>query len=137
MLCLNMKSLLLLRVFVINIACKQNNVVTLKDTSKKNYSKYQMANFSQIKRNVFIKIKRSLALTFFFVHFSPILSLSKMKKGENKLSKQLKYQSASLSASITKKHNWHCVHKSKVINFINGYLLFTCKYSFSDGPHDR
>ena len=93
MLCLNMKSLLLLRVFVINIACKQNNVVTLKDTSKKNYSKYQMANFSQIKRNVFIKIKRSLALTFFFVHFSPLLSLSKMKKGENKLSKQLKYQS--------------------------------------------
>ena len=60
-----------------------------------------------------------------------------MKKGENKLSKQLKYQSAALSASIAKKRNWNCVQKSKVISFVNGYLLFTCKYSFSNGLHDR
>ena len=69
MLCLNMKSLLLLRVIIINIACKQNQVVTLKNTPKKNFSH------------------------------------SKMKKGENKLSKQLKCQSATLSASIAKKRN--------------------------------
>ena len=44
MLCLNMRSLLLLRVVVINKACKQNKAVTLKDTLKKSYSKSQMAN---------------------------------------------------------------------------------------------
>ena len=71
MLCLNMKTLLLLRVIVINIACKQNKVVTLKDTPKKSYTKSQMANFSQIKRNCFIKIKKSVTLAFFSFHFSP------------------------------------------------------------------
>ena len=71
MLCLKMKSLLLLTVNVINIAWKQNKVVTLKDTPKKSYGKSQMANFLQIKINFFIKIKKSVALTFFSAHFSP------------------------------------------------------------------
>ena len=105
MLCLNMKSLLLLRVTIINIACKQNKVVTLKNTPKKSYSKYQMANFSQIKINLLIKIKKSVALTFSLFILVLISSHSKMKKGENKLSKYLKYQSATLSASIAKKRN--------------------------------
>ena len=70
MLCLNLKSLLLFRVIVINIAYKKNKVVPLKDTPKKSFSKSQMANFSQTERNFFIKIKKSVALTFFSVHFS-------------------------------------------------------------------
>ena len=73
----------MLRAIVINIACKQNKVVTLKDTPKKSYSKYEMANFSQIKRNVFITIKRCVALTFFSVHLSPpSFSLKNEKRGK-------------------------------------------------------
>ena len=71
MLCLNMKSLLLFRVLVINIACKENKVVILKDTPKKSYSKSQMANFLQIKINFLIKIKQSVALSFVSARFSP------------------------------------------------------------------
>ena len=64
-----------------------------------------MANLSQIKITFFIKIKKSVALTFFLFISALMFSLSKMKKGENKLSKQVKYQSATLSASIAKKRN--------------------------------
>ena len=64
-----------------------------------------MANFSQIKINLLIKIKKSVALTFSLFILVVISSHSKMKKGENKLSKHLKYQSATLRAGIAKKRN--------------------------------